>query len=192
MEPIFFAGPAAFRAWLAANHATAGEVHVGYFNSHTGLQRLSWSESVDEALCFGWIDGVVHRIDGESHRRRFTPRRPGSIWSLVNVGKYEALEQAGRVHDAGRAAFAARKPEKTAVYAFEQAEEPTLSAAEAAVFRSNGAAWEYFGRRPPSYRRTATWWVVSARRQETRDRRLATLIACSEEGRHVPSLRPRP
>ncbi len=187
-EPIFFDSPAAFGAWLEANHATETEVWVGMWKKATGKQVMSWSQAVDEALCWGWIDGIAKRVDGESHKQRFTPRKPASNWSAVNVKKVEQLRAEGRMRPPGEAAFARRRPDKTGVYSFEQPDEPALTPAQQAQFEADAAAWAYFQARPPWYRRTAIWWVISAKREETRARRLATLIADSAAGRTIKQL----
>jgi uncharacterized protein YdeI (YjbR/CyaY-like superfamily) len=166
-------------------------VFVGYWKKATGKQTMTWSQAVDEALCFGWIDGVMRRIDHERHMQRFTPRRPGSNWSKVNIAKVAKLEEAGLMRPAGRKAFAAREEDKSGVYAFERKDTAQLPAQFEERLRANGAAWDYWEGRPPSYRRTATHWVVSAKREETRERRLAQLIESSAAGRHAPPFIPR-
>ena len=185
-EPIFFDGPEHFREWLEAHHDTAGEVHVGFWKKHTGRQTMTWSQAVDQALCFGWIDGKLNRIDGERHRQRFTPRRKGSNWSKVNLEKVARLEAEGLMTDAGRRAFEQRLESKTGVYSFEtrQQELPAEYAEELSA-----PAREYLDRKPPWYRRTTAHWVTSAKREDTRRRRLAQLIECSEQGLDVPPLR---
>jgi uncharacterized protein YdeI (YjbR/CyaY-like superfamily) len=185
VNPIFFASPAEFRDWLEEHHATEREVFVGYHKKATGRPSLSWSEAVDEALCVGWIDGVVRRIDDTSHAQRFTPRKPSSNWSAVNIEKVAKLREEGRMRPAGEAAFSRRREDRSAVYAYEQRENPVLEPAQEARFRANEAAWEYFGSRSPSYRRVALYWVVSAKRPETRERRLATLIEDCAAGRQL-------
>ena len=190
MDAIFFSTPAEFRAWLAEYHETASEVWVGYYKKATGKPTMTWSEAVDEALCFGWIDGKLQRIDEERHRQRFTPRRPTSNWSAVNVAKVEVLREQGRMAPAGEAAFAARREDRTAVYSYERRHEAAFDADQEATFRASERAWEWFEAQPPSYRTMATFWVVSAKRPETRAKRLATLVECSGEGRRVPPLAP--
>jgi len=178
----FFAAPAEWRAWLAANHAQADEAWVGFHRLRTGVPSLTWRESVDQALCFGWIDGVRKGIDARRYRIRFTPRRTGSIWSAVNVRRVGELEALGLMQDAGRAAFAVRRDDRTAIYSHEQRQAATLSADQEAQFRANAAAWAFFEARPPSWRRVAVYWVVSAKREETRARRLAALIDDAANG----------
>jgi uncharacterized protein YdeI (YjbR/CyaY-like superfamily) len=186
-EPTFFSSADEWRAWLAEHHETASECVVGFVKVTTGEANLSWSESVDQALCFGWVDGVRRRIDDRTYSIRFTPRKPGSIWSAVNVKKMAALEAAGLVTDAGRAAFAARRDARTAVYSYEKAP-AELAASETARFKAETSAWEFFQGQAPWYRRTATHWVTSAKRQETRGKRLAQLISDSAAGRRLRQL----
>lgn len=184
MTPTFFATAADFGHWLERHHASASELIVGFHKVGSGLPSMSWSESVDEALCFGWIDGVRKRIDEQSYQIRFTPRRAGSIWSKVNLAKVEQLLAQGRMRPAGMAAFEAREEEKTGIYAFEREQPAELSAEETRAFKRNARAWRYFESTPPSYRKVMLHWVVSARRADTRARRLAQLMeACGEERR---------
>lgn len=185
---VYFESPAAFRRWLADHHESADHVVVGYYKRHTGRPTLTWPESVDEALCVGWIDGIRRSVDAERYTIRFTPRRPGSVWSLVNVRRVEALTQEGLMQPAGRRAFDARRENRTGIYAFEQAER-TLTDAELARFARNKAAWRFWEGQPPVYRKTATHWVLSAVKAETRERRLSTLIADSAAGLRIAQLR---
>ena len=191
MKPIYFGSAAEFRAWLEEHHATEPAVLVGYWKKKTGKPSLTWSEAVDEALCFGWIDSVMHGVDDERHVQRFTPRKPSSNWSAINVAKVERLRAEGRMRPAGEAAFARRRADKTAIYAYEQRRHPALAPEEQARFEASPAAWAFFQSTPPSYRRPALWWVVSAKRAETRARRLATLIDDSAAGRRLKQLAPR-
>lgn len=178
--PKFFTTPRAFRAWLQANAATATELLVGFHKVGSGKPSMSWSESVDEALCFGWIDGVTRRIDDESYCIRFTPRKPTSIWSKVNIAKYKKLEAEGRMTWAGTKAFGLRSEAKSGVYSFEQPGMPELSAAELRTFKRNKAAWTFFEAMPPGYRKTVLHWITTAKREETRLARLCKLIdACA-------------
>ena len=186
--PRFFTTPAEWGAWLACHHAVAKELWVGFHRTTSGRPSITWPESVDEALCFGWIDGVRRSLDATRYVIRFTPRRPGSHWSNINTRRFAELEAAGRVRDAGRRAFAARRPERTGRASYEQGEPATLPPEFAKALRANRAAWRWFGAQAPWYRRTATFWVVSAKREETRARRFATLLACSAEGRTIPPL----
>jgi uncharacterized protein YdeI (YjbR/CyaY-like superfamily) len=190
-EPIYFSSPGEFRAWLEEHHETETEVWVGYWKKATGKPSLVWSEAVDEALCFGWIDGVLRGIDDERHVQRFTPRKPASNWSAINVAKVERLRAEGRMRPAGEAAFARRRDDRSGIYSYEQRHNARLEPDEQARFEANAAAWEYFASRPPSYRKPALWWVVSAKKPETRERRLATLIEQSAAGEPINQLRPR-
>jgi uncharacterized protein YdeI (YjbR/CyaY-like superfamily) len=183
----FFETPEEWRAWLETNHATASEVEVGFRRKSLGLATMTWSEAVDEALCFGWIDGVRRKVDETSYRIRFTPRKPRSAWSKVNLAKYEALEVAGRVHAAGRAAYEGGRP---SAYAYERDEAARLEPEMESRLRADEAAWADWNARPAGYRRTVTHWVMSAKRPETRERRLGTLIECCAAGRKVPPLSP--
>ena len=191
MKPSFFSTPETFRAWLAGNHAKAREILVGFHKVGTGKPSMTWPQSVDQALCFGWIDGVRRSLGPEGYTIRFTPRRPRSIWSAVNTKRFAELLKRGLVSAAGAAAFAQRSAARSAVYSFEQKKAPRLAAAEGKTFRANAKAWSFFQARPPWYQRAAIWWVVSAKKVETRERRLRTLIADSAAGRTVgPLTRP--
>lgn len=187
-SPKFFKTPNHFRSWLIDHHASATELLVGYYKVGTGLPSINWSESVDEALCFGWIDGVRRKIDDTSYVNRFTPRRKGSNWSLVNVAKVEALIASGRMQASGMAAYEARSNSRTGVYSFEQAQPAVLSDSEKHDFQSNQAAWQYFETAAPSYQRSMTHWIGSAKRVATRARRLAKLIQACEEHKRIPRL----
>lgn len=189
MQPVWFDSPEAFRAWLEANHATATELLVGFHKVGTGRPSMTWSQSVDQALSFGWIDGVRRRVDDERYTIRFTPRKPGSIWSKVNVAKVAELERQGLLTPAGAAAFAARREEATGVYAFERDAPAELPPAMEAAFRADAAAWAWWESQPPGYRRQATHWVVSAKREETRQRRFATLVTDCAAGRRLKQYR---
>jgi uncharacterized protein YdeI (YjbR/CyaY-like superfamily) len=190
--PRFFAAPAELGAWLAEHHATARELWVGFHKVATGRPSLTWPESVDEALCWGWIDGVRKSLGAESYVIRFTPRKAGSIWSAVNIRRMGELIAADRVAPAGMAAFAARTADKSAIYAYEQRQSATLDAEAEARFRAQPGAWELFCALPAWYRRTATYWVVSAKKPETRERRLAELISRSAAGLPIKELDRRP
>ena len=189
MDVVFFATPEAFRAWLEANHETATELVVGFHKAATGRPSMTWAESVKVALCFGWIDGRVQGIDAERYSRRFTPRRPRSIWSAVNVRHFAELDAAGLVTPAGHRAFAERTEDRTAIYSYEQTVPLELPAEAEARLRAEPAAWEYFAGSAASYRTAAIHWVVSAKRAETRERRLVQLIADSAAGQRVAPLR---
>lgn len=190
-SPAFFATPAAWRAWLDAHHGTARELWVGFFKKGSGRPSITWPEAVDEALCVGWIDGVRKGIDEASYAIRFTPRKTGSTWSAVNIARVADLAAQGRMRPAGLAAFAARRPEKSATYAYEQGAVALDPAADDA-FRATPAAWAFFETQPPSYRKAAVWWVASAKKEETRRKRLATLIDDSAHGRTLAHLTRRP
>ncbi len=188
MKPLYFATPAKFRAWLEANHESEKELLVGFYKVGSGKPSITWPESVDEALCFGWIDGVRRSLGAEAYTIRFTPRKATSIWSANNVGRVRELEKQKRIRPAGLRAFAARKAEKTGVYSFERAEPARLLPAEDKKLSANRKAAAFFESQPPWYRRAALHWVTSAKRDETRERRLAQLIACSAAGRTIPPL----
>lgn len=186
-RPVFFETTAAFDAWLEQHGQETTELFVGYYKVGSGRPSITWSESVDVALCFGWIDGVRRRIDDVSYQIRFTPRRPGSIWSAINIAKVKALSAAGRMRPAGLEAFARRTARKSTVYSYEREGQLALNREEEAVFRSNAAAWRYFQQAPPSYRRSLLHWIASARQATTRSRRLGRVIeACSAHRRLLP------
>jgi uncharacterized protein YdeI (YjbR/CyaY-like superfamily) len=187
-EPIFFNSPEEFYAWLEEHHETESEVYVGFYKTHTGKRAMTWSESVDQALCFGWIDTRANSIDEDRYMQRFTPRKPGSNWSKINVEKVAKLKEAGLMRPAGLAAFERRSEDRTGVYSFER-ENAALPPEYEERLRANPSAAEYFDARPPWYRRTATHWVVSAKREETRLRRLAQLIEDSAAGLDIKPLR---
>jgi len=192
MQPVFFSSPIEMREWLEKNHATADELWVGYFKKSSNLPSLTWPESVDEALCYGWIDGVRKRVDDTRYQIRFTPRRPGSIWSSVNVQHAEALIEQGRMQAAGLKAFQARQENRSGIYSYEQRstelEEPYNS-----LLRQNQAAWGFLQAQSPSYKKAVSWWIISAKKEETRSRRLEKLIEYSSRGLTVPELtRPKP
>ena len=190
-EPTHFGSQAAFRAWLKQHHRTATELLVKLWKTHAAEHGLTYAQALDEALCFGWIDGVRRRIDADSFSIRFSPRKARSIWSRVNVAHVERLTRAGRMTRRGLAAFAARTAKRTGIYSFEQA--PRKLAPEyLALFRANRTAWTYFQARPPWYQRTSSFWVMNAKREETRARRLAILIACSEQRTAIHELARKP
>ncbi|NNF37099.1 MAG: bacteriocin-protection protein [Gemmatimonadetes bacterium] len=179
MKPVdvtHFDGPEAFGAWLSAHHDDTDSLWVGYWKKHTGRPSMTWEESVDEALCYGWIDGIRQRIDDEAYTIRFTPRRPGSTWSLRNVVRYEALEAEGRIRPAGRAAWERRREAKTGTYSFEQRTPPKLTPDMRARLRVDPAVWAAWQARPPGYRKKATHWLTQAKREATRERRLLAVI----------------
>ena len=186
--PRFFPTAADFRAWLHANHDRMTELVVGFHRKGSGKPSITWPESVDEALCYGWIDGVRRSLDEHSYTIRFTPRKPSSIWSNVNIAKAEALLAAGKMMPAGVAAWQRRDPARSGIYSFEREQPAAFDASMECRFKSNRAAWKYFGAQPAGYRRVATHYVVSAKRPETREKRLATLIECSARGERLPQL----
>lgn len=183
--PRFFKTAAAFRAWLERNASREPELVVGFHKVGSGRPSMTWPESVDEALCFGWIDGVRRRIDDDSYLIRFSPRRKGSIWSAINVAKVKQLEAAGKMRPAGIEAFAHRTERKTAVYAYEQQGVLPFSDDELRQFKRDKDAWACFEQLPPGYRRTVLHWVVSAKRPETRARRFEKLVEACAEGRRL-------
>jgi uncharacterized protein YdeI (YjbR/CyaY-like superfamily) len=182
-EPVFFPTAADFRAWLHANHETAPDLLVGFWKKATGRPSIDWPEARDEALCVGWIDGIRKSLGPESYTIRFTPRRRGSIWSKVNVARYEALIAEGRMTSAGVRAYEENK-DRSGVYSYEN-EQAALTKAETAAFKKNKAAWADWEKRPPGYRRVVLHLVTSAKKPETRARRLATLIEDSAAGRKI-------
>ncbi len=190
MKPTFFAKQSDFRRWLQAHHGSASELLVGYYKVGSGRPSITWPQSVDEALCFGWIDGIRRTIDAQSYSIRFTPRRARSNWSAVNIKRARELKRLGAMRPAGWKAFLARADERSAEYSYEQRHAAKLEPASERRFRANKKAWSYFQGRPPSYRKAAIWWVVSAKKAETRQRRLAQLIKDSENGRTIPPLTP--
>jgi uncharacterized protein YdeI (YjbR/CyaY-like superfamily) len=158
---------------------------VGFHKVDSGRPSMTWPESVDEALCFGWIDGVRKRIDEHAYSIRFTPRKPASIWSAVNIAKFEQLSASGRMTPAGAAAFAHRTEAKSGVYAYEQADTAELSAAETRAFKRDKAAWKYFEATPPGYRKVILHWITSAKREETRASRFATFVQACAAGKRL-------
>jgi uncharacterized protein YdeI (YjbR/CyaY-like superfamily) len=183
MDPVYFPAPAAFRVWLEAHHAYTDELWVGYHKRGTGRPSMTWPASVDEALCFGWIDGVRRSVDAERYAIRFTPRRPDSNWSRVNLGRVEVLIAEGRMRPAGMAAYERRKQNAVAAYTDEERLQE-LPAAYARAFRDRDeAAWSFFQTQSPSYRRLAIGWMLSAKREETRLRRLEQILEASAAGR---------
>jgi uncharacterized protein YdeI (YjbR/CyaY-like superfamily) len=178
-DAIFFRTPDEWRAWLEAHAVDEASLWVGFHKRGSGESGLTWPESVDQALCFGWIDGRRQSIDGSRYRIRFSARKPGSIRSTVNVARVEELAVQGRMLPAGLDAFACRREDRSGVYSHEQKEEPVLEAAHEALFRDRPEAWDFFCGQAPSYRKAALWWVVNAKRAETRARRLTTLIGDS-------------
>jgi uncharacterized protein YdeI (YjbR/CyaY-like superfamily) len=192
MEPTTFERPEDFRAWLEQHHDSARELWVGYHKKHTGKPSMTWPESVDEALCFGWIDGVRKRIDDDRYMIRFSPRRTGSIWSAVNVARVGELTARGRMRPSGLAAFEARREDRSGIYSYEQRDRAVLDPAFERRFRAKKRAWADFEARPRSYRQAVIRWVMTAKKPETRERRLQTLIDASAAGEPIPGwIRPR-
>lgn len=188
VEAKFFPTPAAFRAWFEENHEMAKELVVGFHKKASGKKSITWPESVDEALCFGWIDGIRHSLGDHAYTIRFTPRKPTGNWSAINLARVAELTKLGPMRPAGLRAFEARKPQKTGIYAFERNKAATLTKAQEKRLRANRKAAAFFDAQPPWYRRTVIHWVISAKREETRERRLSILIRDSAAGRTVPPL----
>lgn len=183
--PLFFDSPQAFRYWLELHAATASELLVGFHKVATDKPCMSWSESVDEALCFGWIDGKRKRIDDQSYSIRFTPRKKTSIWSQININKMENLRAQGRMTAAGELAFSYRTEHKSAIYSHEQETVASLTAEELQIFQSNTAAWSFFVATPPGYQKVLLHWICSAKKAETRLSRLAKLMGASAAGKKL-------
>jgi len=181
MTPLFFATQDEFRQWLETNHDKESALIVGFYKVNSGKPSMTWSESVDQALCFGWIDGVKHSIDQDSYQIRFTPRKKNSIWSAVNIKKVEGLIENGLMQKAGLVSFNHRTEDKSKIYSFEN-EEVKFSPELEAIFKSNKAAWDYFQSLAPTYRKPSSNWVMSAKQEATRLKRLHELIADSEKG----------
>jgi len=191
MTAVFFTGAAVLRAWFEEHHESAPELFVGYWKKGAGEVGVSHPEAIEQALCFGWIDSIARRIDERSYQVRFTPRRKGSVWSEVNIAKMAELAERGLVRPAGQRAFEQRRTDRSGVYSYEQAAPVVFDATQTARIQAEPAAWEWFTAQSPAYRRSATHWVLSAKRADTRERRLAQLIADSVAGRRVPPLTSR-
>lgn len=187
MEPTFFRSPEKFRAWLQAHYASEQELLLGFYKKRSGVEGFTQAQAVDEALCFGWIDGHVRALDESRYTARFTPRKPHSIWSAVNIRRAEQLIAQGRMEPPGLKTYTERDPRQAGKYAYENRPQ-ALAEADEALFHANAPAWAFFSTQAPSYQRTAIWWVVSAKTDETHRRRLATLIADSAEGRRLSHL----
>jgi uncharacterized protein YdeI (YjbR/CyaY-like superfamily) len=184
MKATFFQSPADLRKWFEKNHTIAQELWVGYFKKSTGIPSITWPESVDEALCVGWIDGIRKRVDESSYTIRFTPRKTNSIWSVVNINRAQVLIEEGRMQPAGLKAFQARKENRSGIYSYEQRREQ-LEEPYNSMLKKNQAAWEFFQSQSPWYRKTMSWWVISAKKEETRIKRLEKLIEASENKRTI-------
>jgi uncharacterized protein YdeI (YjbR/CyaY-like superfamily) len=186
-QAVFFESPAHFRRWLEEHHGSIAVLWIAFWKAHTGKKGLTYEEAVEESLCFGWIDGLVKRRDAESYQQRFTPRKATSIWSTVNVRKVEALQNAGRMARPGLEAFAKRDHRRSGSYSFEN-RHVKLSAEFEKRFRAKKAAWRFFEAQPPGYRRVAGFWVMSAKKEETRERRFAQLVEGSQAGKRLPAI----
>ena len=184
MKPKFFRTPANFETWLEKNHATATELWVGFYKKDSGKPSITWAESVDQALCFGWIDGIRKRVDEISYQIRFTPRQRRSIWSAINIKRARELARQTQMRPAGLKAFEARIENKSGIYSYEQ-RSTELSEPYTKVLKKNKAAWNFFEKQPPSYRKMIGWWIVSAKKEETRMARLAKLIGESAKGKRL-------
>lgn len=184
MKPKFFKTQSDLRKWFVTHHAAAAEQWIGFYKKDSGKASINWPQSVDEALCFGWIDGIRKRIDDVSYMIRFTPRRPRSIWSAVNIKRANELSELGLMKPAGLEAFAAREKNRSGIYAYEQ-RSPELLDQYAKKLKQNAAAWKFFQSQPPGYRKLMNWWIVSAKREETRLKRLDRLIELSAAGKRV-------
>jgi uncharacterized protein YdeI (YjbR/CyaY-like superfamily) len=191
VKPVYFSSPAELRRWFEAHHASEGELWVGYYKKGSGRPGVTWPESVDEALCVGWIDGVRRGIDAERYVIRFTPRKAGSIWSSINVRRVGVLSREKRMRPAGFEAFARRLENKIGVYSYEKRPSGLVEPYQG-LLKKNPKAWKFFEAQPPSYKRAACWWVVSAKKEETRLRRLKQLVAHSSGGRRIPQFTRRP
>jgi uncharacterized protein YdeI (YjbR/CyaY-like superfamily) len=187
-KPKFFPTLAEWRAWLGKNHADEEELWVGFYKRDSGRLSITWPESVDGALCFGWIDGVRHSMDAASYKIRFTPRKPRSVWSAVNIKRAKELQKMDLMHAAGLAAFEKREGKRSAIYSYEQRKTASLPAEYEKQFRVQREAWTFYEAQPPWYRRTTAYWVISAKKEETKAKRLALLIDCSARGKPIPAL----
>jgi uncharacterized protein YdeI (YjbR/CyaY-like superfamily) len=183
--PVYFENAAALRQWFAKNATTAQQLVVGYLKAGTGLPSITWRQSVDEALCVGWIDGVRHRVDDERYRIRFTPRRPISNWSDVNIKRVHELIAECRMTPAGLAAFEQRKEAKSRTASYEQEAPPELGPGAVKYFKQHATAWSYYETTPPSYRKRVTWWIMSAKQPTTREKRLAAVVQACAQGKRL-------
>jgi uncharacterized protein YdeI (YjbR/CyaY-like superfamily) len=186
--PIFFRTPSDFRSWLELHHDKFHELFVGFHKKSSGKPGLTWPESVDAALCFGWIDGIRKSIDETSYMIRFTPRKSTSTWSAINIRRVRELTKLGLVHPTGLKAFAARSAKKSGVYSYEQRKHARFTAAQLKQFRANKSAWEFFRSQAPWYQTVTAYWVLSAKKEETKRKRLASLIRYSADRRTLPQL----
>jgi uncharacterized protein YdeI (YjbR/CyaY-like superfamily) len=184
VKALYFRDAAEFRRWLAAHHATERELLVGFYKKASGTPGISYKDAVDEALCFGWIDGINKKVDEARYTHRFTPRKAGSTWSLINAKRVKELIAARRMAKPGLEAWARRDPKKTGIYSFEN-RPAAFDAVLAGAFKKQAAAWTFFRAQPPGYQRLLTYWVMSAKQQATRERRLAALVKSSAEGQRI-------
>jgi uncharacterized protein YdeI (YjbR/CyaY-like superfamily) len=189
MKPVHFASRADFRKWLVRNHSKARELSVSFYKKHTGKNGATYDQAVEEALCYGWIDGVKKRVDDERFTHRFSPRKAKSTWSRINVQRAFMLIKAGKMAAPGLQAFEARDDKRTGIYTYEQ-ERPGLGVEERKRFKKNVKAWKFFAKQPPGYQRLAGFWVSGAKRSETRLRRLTILMNDSENRRRLGMLAP--
>jgi uncharacterized protein YdeI (YjbR/CyaY-like superfamily) len=190
MKPKFFKSPAEFHEWLQKHHDKSKELFVGFYKKSSGKKSITYPEALEEALCFGWIDGVRKKIDEISYSQRFSPRKPRSIWSLINVRHVERLKNEGRMQSAGLAVYALREDKRTGIYSFENRPRE-LSPEYQKVFQKNKKAWEFFKNQPPYYQRTLSFWVMGAKREETQLRRLQQLIESSAAGKRHGLIDPK-
>ncbi|MDQ6865424.1 MAG: YdeI/OmpD-associated family protein [Thermoproteota archaeon] len=191
-KPKFFKTSVALRGWLEKYHHSATELWVGFYKVTSGRKSISWPDAVDQALCFGWIDGLRKSLDEISYTIRFTQRKQKSTWSAVNIRRAKELSRAGLLSASGRRAFEKRTDEKAALYSYEQRKDPRLNKELALLLRANKKAWKFFKAQAASYQKTAIWWVISAKKEETKMKRLAALIGDSAAGRAIAPLRRRP
>jgi uncharacterized protein YdeI (YjbR/CyaY-like superfamily) len=189
MKPTFFSSPSDWHAWLEEHHETDDELLVGFYKKDSGRPSITWPQAVDGALCFGWIDGVRRSLNETSYVIRFTPRRSRSVWSAVNIKRVAELTRLGLMRPAGVQAFEKRTGDRSGIYAYEQRKGAKLSGAYKRSLRANEKAWKFFQAQPPWYQRTASWWIISAKKEETRLKRLAQLVEDSEQKRTIRELR---
>jgi uncharacterized protein YdeI (YjbR/CyaY-like superfamily) len=188
VKPVYFKTAAEFRAWLEKHHASRSELWIGFYKKGSGISGITYKEAVDEALCFGWIDGLLKSVDATRYIQRFTPRRPTSIWSRVNVRHVDRLTAAGKMHAAGLAAFAARNPAKTGVYSFEAKQPAKLPVSYERRFKANRKAWTFFTAQAPWYQRTAIHLIAARKQEATRERWLDRVIEASAAGKRLAAL----
>jgi uncharacterized protein YdeI (YjbR/CyaY-like superfamily) len=189
MKPVFFKNQAELRTWFEKHHTTEKELLVGYYKTAAGKESITWSQSVDEALCFGWIDGIRRSVDEECYTIRFTPRKPGSNWSAINISKVEAMTKSGLMFPAGLQAFAKRKENRSMIYSYETTAHASLSADFEEVLRQNQPAWEFLQAQAPSYRKVVIRWIMSAKQQSTQLKRLDELISSSASGEWIKAMK---